>query len=60
MNTLLTKGEVCLLFGRINSSTLYRQIKKGLIPPPIKVGGSSRWLKSECQAALEQMVEARS
>jgi predicted DNA-binding transcriptional regulator AlpA len=57
---LLDKREVCQFFGRINPSTLYRQIKKGLLPPPIRVGGSSRWLLSECEASLRGMVEARS
>jgi hypothetical protein len=41
MNTLLTKGEVCLFFGKITPSTLYRQIKKGLIPQSATPGRSS-------------------
>lgn len=59
-NHLLDRRKVCLFFGSINPSTLYRQIKKGLLPPPIKLGGSSRWLRSECEAALASLVEARS
>jgi predicted DNA-binding transcriptional regulator AlpA len=60
---LLDRVEVCRLFGGtkpINPSTLYRQIKAGKFPRPIHVGGSSRWLLSECQAVLRQLVEARS
>jgi predicted DNA-binding transcriptional regulator AlpA len=59
---LLHKREVCFLFGGskpINPATLYRQIRKGLLPKPIRVGGSSRWLRTECEAALRQMVEGR-
>ena len=59
---LLDKAEVCRLFGGtrpLNPSTIYRQIKQGLIPPPIKVGGSSRWLREECEAALQGMMEER-
>jgi predicted DNA-binding transcriptional regulator AlpA len=60
---LLDKGEVCRLFGGtrpLNPSTLYRGIKLGRYPKPIKVGpGSSRWLRSECEAALRAMVEGR-
>ena len=60
---LLDKGEVCRLFGGskpINPSTLYRGIRKGRYPRPIKVGpGSSRWLLEECEAALRVMTEAR-
>jgi predicted DNA-binding transcriptional regulator AlpA len=61
---LMDKGEVCLYFGGskpINPATLYRGIRKGRYPRPVKVGpGSSRWLKSECELALRSMVEGRS
>jgi predicted DNA-binding transcriptional regulator AlpA len=60
---LLDKAEVCRLFGGnrpLNASTLYRGIKQGRYPRPIKVGpGSSRWLLSECEAALRLMMEGR-
>jgi predicted DNA-binding transcriptional regulator AlpA len=60
---LLDKVEVCRLFGGtrpLNPSTLYRGIKLGRYPKPIKVGpGSSRWLRDECEAALRMMTEAR-
>jgi predicted DNA-binding transcriptional regulator AlpA len=59
---LLDRRAVCVLFGGnrpLDASTLYRGIRKGLFPEPIKVGGSSRWLRSGCDAALEAMVEGR-
>ena len=59
---MLDKEGVCSLFGGtrpINASTLYRGISKGLYPKPVKVGGSSRWLRCECEAALRSMVEGR-
>jgi predicted DNA-binding transcriptional regulator AlpA len=62
LSELLAKQDVCRLFGGskpLNASTLYRQIKKGLLPPPLKVGGSSRWLLSECREVLRVMMEAR-
>jgi predicted DNA-binding transcriptional regulator AlpA len=63
MYELLDKGEVLRLFGGtkpINASTLYRGIKLGRYPKAIKVGpGSSRWLRSECEASLKAMVEGR-
>jgi predicted DNA-binding transcriptional regulator AlpA len=60
MKTLINRAEACEFFGQINPSTLYRQIRKGLLPAPVKVGGSSRWLLEECREALQGMVEARS
>jgi predicted DNA-binding transcriptional regulator AlpA len=56
---LLKRREVCYLFGGIDGSTLYRHIRKGSIPRPIHVGGSSRWLLTECEVALQQMIGGR-
>jgi len=59
---LLDRKEVCRLFGGtrpINPATLYRHIRQGLLPKPVKVGGSSRWLRDECEAALQRMVDGR-
>jgi predicted DNA-binding transcriptional regulator AlpA len=59
---LLDRRAVCELLGGtrpINASTLYRQIKAGTFPKPIRVGGSSRWLRAECEAVLREMMEAR-
>jgi predicted DNA-binding transcriptional regulator AlpA len=59
---LLDLDAVCAYFGGsrpLHQSTLYRGIRKGRYPAPIKVGGSSRWLWNECEAALARMVEAR-
>jgi predicted DNA-binding transcriptional regulator AlpA len=60
---LLDKREVCAFFGGskpIDSATLYRNIRKGRYPRPVKVGpGSSRWLRSECEAALSTMIDGR-
>jgi predicted DNA-binding transcriptional regulator AlpA len=60
---LLDKGEVCRYFGGskpINPSTLYRNIRKGIYPKAVKIGGLSRWLRTECEAVLRAMVEVRS
>ena len=62
MQTLLDRAEVCRWFGGtkpLNASTLYRGIRKGRFPQPVRVGGSSRWLRRECEAALQVMVEGR-
>ena len=60
---LLDRREVCRFFGGtkpLDPATLYRGIRKGRYPAPVKVGpGSSRWLRAECEAALAQMAEGR-
>jgi predicted DNA-binding transcriptional regulator AlpA len=62
MPELLDREEVCRFFGGtkpIDAATLYRGIRKGRYPRPVKVGGSSRWLREECEIALKVMVEGR-
>jgi len=58
-NHLLNKVEVCRYFGGLHPSTLYRHIKQGRLPRPIKVGGSSRWLRTEVEAVLQTMIGGR-
>jgi predicted DNA-binding transcriptional regulator AlpA len=63
MDHLLDRAGVCSYFGGsrpLNASTLYRGIRRGHYPKPVKVGpGSSRWLRSECELALQMMVDGR-
>jgi len=60
---LLDRREVCRFFGGtkpLDPATLYRGIRKGRYPQPVKVGpGSSRWLRAECEAALAAMADGR-
>lgn len=60
---LLDRDAVCRLFGGtrpLNPSTIYRGIRAGRYPAPVKIGpGASRWLRSECEAALRAMIEGR-
>ena len=59
---LLDRDAVCAFFGGtrpINPATLYRGVRKGRYPKPVKVGGSSRWLHCECMDALARMIEGR-
>jgi predicted DNA-binding transcriptional regulator AlpA len=60
---LLDRREVCRFFGGtkpLDPATLYRGIRVGRYPAPVKVGpGSSRWLRAECEAALQAMAQGR-
>jgi len=62
-NDLLDRADTCRFFGGskpIDPSTHYRGIRQGRYPRPVKVGpGSSRWLRAECEAALQRMAEGR-
>ena len=43
----------------IHPSTLYRLINKGVLPKPVRIGGSSRWIEDEVDAALAALVVRR-
>ena len=47
----LTPDAVATLLG-VSPSTVRRLVRRGLLPPPIRVGDSPRWLASELAAWL--------
>lgn len=46
LDHLLTEREVTLLL-RISRVTLWRHVKKSMLPAPIKLGYGTRWRQSE-------------
>jgi predicted DNA-binding transcriptional regulator AlpA len=61
---LLDITEACRFFGGgsspLHPTTLYKGIKAGKYPPPLKQGpGTSRWLRSECATALRKIIAER-
>lgn len=60
---IMTLGATCAFFGGdkpLNPSTLYRGIKEGRYPRPVHPAPRlSRWLRSECVAALQAIIDAR-
>jgi predicted DNA-binding transcriptional regulator AlpA len=63
MPALLDRPAVSAFFGGtkpLHPSTVYRHIKAGRIPAPIKISvGCSRWSLAECEAALARMGGAQ-
>jgi predicted DNA-binding transcriptional regulator AlpA len=59
-DALLNLDEVCHFFGGLDPSTIYRNIRRGVFPAPIRVSpNTSRWLRRECEAALAAMIDRR-
>lgn len=61
---MLSIREVCQFFGGadmpLDQSTIYRWVRLGKLPPPVRVGpGTLRWKRSECQLVLDGMAAAR-
>src|SRR5262245_6925257 len=60
---MMTLAATCAFFGGdkpLNPSTLYRGIAVKRFPKPVHVApNSSRWLRSECEAARKALIAAR-
>ena len=64
MDELISIQLVCEMIGGrytpITPSTLYRGIKVGRFPAPIKLGpGTSRWRRGEVAAVIDRAAAAR-
>jgi len=44
---------------RVNTRTVYRLIQRGLVPQPVKVGHSVRFLVSDVEACIEELKSQR-
>ena len=55
---LIRDAEGAAMLG-CSKATFWRLVAKGAIPPPIKIGGMSRWKLSDVQAFIEQAAQNR-
>ena len=56
---LIRASEVCEL-AALSHATIYRLIKQGLFPKPIKIGQSAvRWRADEIEAHIERLSAER-
>lgn len=57
---LITVKEAMKMVGILNTSTMYRAIKAGKFPKPVKLGKqSTRFVKSECEDYVRKLIEER-
>ena len=55
---LITVKEVAELLG-CSVSTVWRRVKKGLLPPPIRMLGMTRWSLCEINTVIQGFLAAR-
>ena len=55
---LLSDREASDLLG-CGRSTIWRWASEGIVPKPVKIGGMSRWIRSEIEAVIERAKAAR-
>lgn len=56
---LLTDKEVAKLLGGVSRATVWGNVKKGIIPKPIKLGGITRFPLSDILGVIEAAKQQR-
>lgn len=49
---LVTMADIRTLSGGLSHTYIYKQVKNGALPPPIKIGRSSRWKYADVKSWL--------
>lgn len=55
---LIRDTEAAFLLG-CAKATFWRRVADGTIPPPIRIGRTSRWRKSEIEAVISEAAAKR-
>lgn len=56
---LLDLDQVRSILGGVSRPTIYRNIRNGVLPPPLKLGQLSRWRRSWIEQAIDDAAAAR-
>lgn len=62
-NKLLSLDSVCAILGggsSFSKQTLYRWVRSGYFPPPVKLGRGSRWVSSEVGTVVDARIAGKS
>lgn len=57
-HALMTDEEVASFF-QVHRATIWRRVKDGSFPQPIRIGGITRWPRSEIIEAIEAAKQRR-
>lgn len=55
----LIRDKEAAFIMRISTASFWRRVKDGTVPRPIKLGGMSRWSKSEIVEVVERLKSTR-
>ena len=54
VDALLTIKQTIKYYGNVDHSIIWRRVKKGILPAPIKIGGRSLWRLSDIQQNIRE------
>lgn len=55
-SALLMADHTAAAFLGISRATLWRRVKDGTLPQPVKIGAATRWKRDELIAAIERLA----
>lgn len=58
-SALLREAEVMRLLRLKSRSTIWRYVRSGLLPQPIRLGGATRWIAQEIDEVVEGAAARR-
>ena len=56
-DAILVTAEYGAALLSIGESTFWLKVKQNILPPPVKIGGSTRWFRSDLEAAARAMQQ---
>ena len=57
--SLLLSDNTCAELAEVSRSTYWRYVRDGIMPPPIRLGGVTRWRRDEVVAAIDKLTAQR-
>jgi len=54
MQTFVRDIEIATILS-VHRSTVWRYVKLGLLPVPVRIGGATRWRMADVEAAIERL-----
>lgn len=58
IDSLIRDREFAAALG-ISTSSFWRRVQDGTIEPPLRIGGASRWRRSDLQAVIDRAAAQR-
>lgn len=55
---LITEGDLRTMLGGCSHSSVWRWVKAGILPAPLKLGNASRWRYGSALDAIRNLPEA--
>jgi len=59
MNQILYSDQQLAVALAVSRATIWRMVKRGDLPAPIRLGKAARWRRDEVQVAIDRLTSAQ-